>query len=192
LRQRGGQLAGSGLIGERLAEPSHGAVEMMQLKGLSALDPVVGSPSFPQRGPSPTQNSRWSTRQEYRAPRQQTRIAGLRPALLTLRGSRPHATAARTAAPVQSADTLHWVGFALDQRQHHRTLRQPDDGARQPVEITARNDHFLAPEIGDDALLGATLLAYVLDQVDVGEGPMRLSRANILLASEGRTYSQAK
>src|SRR5882672_1174170 len=37
------QLAGSGLIGERLAEPSHGAVEMMQLKGLSALDPVVGS-----------------------------------------------------------------------------------------------------------------------------------------------------
>src|SRR5438132_11843586 len=55
-------------------------------------------------------------------------------------------------------------GFALDQRQHHRTLRQPDDGARQPVEITARNDHFLAPEIGDDALLGATLLAYVLDQ----------------------------
>ena len=49
-------------------------------------------------------------------------------------------------------------GFALDQRQHHRTLRQP-------VEITARHDHFLAPEIGDDALLGATLLAYVLDQV---------------------------
>src|SRR5215467_6534820 len=28
------QLAGSGLIGERLAEPSHGTVEMMQLKGL--------------------------------------------------------------------------------------------------------------------------------------------------------------
>ena len=29
-------------------------------------------------------------------------------------------------------------GFGLDQRQQHRTLRQPDDGARQPVEITAR------------------------------------------------------
>src|SRR5947208_1884607 len=49
---------------------------------------------------------------------------------------------------------------------------------RQPVEITARHDHFLAPEIGDDALLGATLLAYVLDQVDVGVG------ANALVASE--------
>src|ERR1700730_11129373 len=54
LRQRGvsslaparRQLAASGLIGERLAEPSHGAVEMMQLKRLSALDPVVGSPLF--------------------------------------------------------------------------------------------------------------------------------------------------
>jgi hypothetical protein len=34
------------LIGERLAKPSHGAVEMMQLKGLSAFDPVVGSPLF--------------------------------------------------------------------------------------------------------------------------------------------------
>src|SRR5436190_14852943 len=69
-------------------------------------------------------------------------------------------------------------GFALDQRQHHRTLRQPDDGARQTVEITARDDHFLAPEIGDDALLGATLLAYVLDQVDIGVG------ANALVAGE--------
>src|SRR5258706_13903533 len=62
-------------------------------------------------------------------------------------------------------------GFALDQRQHHRTLRQPDDGARQPVETTARNDHFLAPEIGDDALLVATLLAYVVDHVEVAAGP---------------------
>jgi hypothetical protein len=34
------------------------------------------------------------------------------------------------------------------------------------------------PSIGDDALLGATLLAYVLDQVDVGVG------ANALVASE--------
>src|SRR6202008_3229121 len=76
-------------------------------------------------------------------------------------------------------------GFALDQRQHHRTLRQPDDGARQPVEITARNDHFLAPEIGDDALLGATLLAYVLDQVDVGVG------ANALVASETLLHGSA-
>src|SRR5207302_9262494 len=102
------QLAGSGLIGERLAEPSHGAVEMMQLKGLSALDPVVGSPLFRSavraRHKQPVEH-----RQEYRA--LGSRTAGLRPALLTLRGSRPHATAARTAAPVQSADTLHWAGL---------------------------------------------------------------------------------
>jgi hypothetical protein len=69
-------------------------------------------------------------------------------------------------------------GFVLDQRQHHRTLCQPGNRARQTVEITARNDHFLAPEIGDDALLGATVLADVLDQVDVGVG------ANALVAGE--------
>ena len=60
--------------------------------------------------------------------------------------------------------------FALDHRQHHRTLRQPGDRARQPVEIAARDNDFLAPKIGDDALLGAALLAHVLDQVDVGVG----------------------
>src|ERR1700758_1929947 len=31
-----------------------------------------------------------------------------------------------------------------------------------------REDHLLAPEIGDDALLGAAVLAHVLDQIDVG------------------------
>src|SRR5712672_1749496 len=66
LRAARRQLAGSGLIGERLAEPSHGAVEMMQLKGLSALDPVVGSPLFRSavraRHKQPVEH-----RQEYRA-----------------------------------------------------------------------------------------------------------------------------
>src|ERR1700730_4143607 len=131
--------------------------------------------TFPQRGPSPTQTAGGAPSGIPRA-RQQTRTAGLRPALLTRRRSPPHSPdpQART-----NPLTPFIVGvFALAQRQHHRTLRQPDDGARQPVEITARNDHFLAPEIGDDALLGATLLAYVLDQVDVGVG------ANALVASE--------
>ena len=41
MRQRG-----AGLIGERLAEPGQGAVEVMQAKPPSALDPVVGPPLF--------------------------------------------------------------------------------------------------------------------------------------------------
>ena len=62
------------------------------------------------------------------------------------------------------------------EEQHHRgRCADPEAGA---VEITARNDHFRAPEIGDDALLGATVLADVLDQVDVGVG------ANTLVAGE--------
>src|ERR1700757_4607966 len=46
LPHAGVALAAPGLAGGGRAEPSHGAVEMMQLKGLSALDPVVGSPLF--------------------------------------------------------------------------------------------------------------------------------------------------
>src|ERR1700757_3852237 len=60
------QLAGSGLIGERLAEPSHGAGEMMQLKGLSAPDPGVGSPLF-RRGGRARHKQPVEHRQEYRA-----------------------------------------------------------------------------------------------------------------------------
>src|ERR1700732_2076155 len=60
------QPAGSGLIGGGLAEPSHGAVEMMQLKGLSALDPVVGSPLFRSAGRAPHKPP-VEHRQEYRA-----------------------------------------------------------------------------------------------------------------------------
>ena len=50
----------------------------------------------------------------------------------------------------------HCIGrrFALDHRQHHRTLRQPGNRTCQPVEIAARDNDFFAPEIGDDALLG--------------------------------------
>jgi hypothetical protein len=80
----------------------------------------------------------------------------------------------------RSDPPAHGIGrsLALDHRQHHRTLRQTGDRARQPVEIAARNDDFPAPEIGDDALLGAAILAHVLDQVDVAV------RADALVAGE--------
>src|ERR1700722_20276601 len=60
------QLAGSGLIGERLAAPSPGAGEMMEPKGLRVPDPVAGSPLFRSavraRHKQPVEH-----RQEYRA-----------------------------------------------------------------------------------------------------------------------------
>src|ERR1700748_3490952 len=60
------QLAGAGWTGARPAEPRHGAVEMMQLKGLSALDPVVGSPLF-RSAVRARHKQRVEHRQEYRA-----------------------------------------------------------------------------------------------------------------------------
>src|SRR6202047_4637991 len=103
-------LAGSGLIRARRpgARPWRGRDDAAE----APQCPRSGSrlATFPQRGPSPTQTAGGAPSGTPRA-RQQTRTAGLRRALLTLRGSRPHATAARTAAPAQSADTLHWAGL---------------------------------------------------------------------------------
>src|SRR4029077_2991649 len=138
-------------------------------EGLQPLGSGSRLATFPPRGPSPTQTAGGAPSGIPRA-RQQTRTAGLRPALLTRRGRRPHATAARTAAPVQSADTLHWAG--LRPRPATAPSNAAPAGRRSaPAGRHHRaHDPFLAPEIGNDALLGAPLLAYVLDQVDVGVG----------------------
>jgi hypothetical protein len=60
------QRAGCGLIGERFAEPSHGAVEMMQLKGLGAVDPVIGAPLL-RRAVRARHKQSVEHRQEHRA-----------------------------------------------------------------------------------------------------------------------------
>src|SRR5450759_1981012 len=53
----------------------------------------------------------------------------------------------------------------LDQRQDHRTLRQPCRRTGKAIEIAARLDHLLAPEIAYDALFGLAVLTNGLDQI---------------------------
>src|SRR5271163_222901 len=141
----------------------------MQLQPLSALDPVVGTPLF-----------RGAVRARHEQPVEHRQEGGALGGKLELPlgGQLFQYSAAADLLPQpleqqrRPDPPTHCIGrgFALNHRQHHRTLRQPGDRARQPVEIAARDNDFLAPEIGDDALLGAALLAHVLDQVDVGVG----------------------
>src|ERR1700732_1378963 len=115
------QLAGSGLI----AAPPPGCRRLgggapRRPKPWRGRDDAAEEPqcprsgsrlaTFPQRGPSAAHTAGGAPSGTPRA-RHETRPAARRRALLTLRGSRPHATAARTAAPAQSADTLHWAGL---------------------------------------------------------------------------------
>src|SRR5215470_5460568 len=58
----------------------------------------------------------------------------------------------------------------VQQRQHHRSLRQAGDGADQPVEIAAPFDVFLAAQRVDDALPGLAVLAHALDEIEVAVG----------------------
>jgi len=126
-------------------------------------------------------NSRWEDTSgiPVRARQAKTRIAGLGGAQLFLtpaQASRPHATAAfeqqRRSNPLTP---WHWVGLALDQRQHHRTLA-PAGHERQKrasrVEITARKRTLpLRPTIGRlMRLLPWCDLSRRSRQVDVGVG----------------------
>jgi hypothetical protein len=74
----------------------------------------------------------------------------------------------------------------VDQREDHRTLRQPGCRTGQTVEVTLELDLFLAPQVLDDALLGAAPFAHALDQVEVAVG------ADLLLADEHVAKQHAK
>ena len=142
---------------------------MMQLQVLSAVDAVVGSPLF-RRPVGARYEQAVQHRQKHGA------LGGKRELPLSGERRQHRATAGLLPQPFEQqcrADpAAHRMGrgLALAQRQHHRTLRQPGHRARQAIEIAACHDHFLAAEIGDDALFGAAALAHVLDQINVGVG----------------------
>ena len=153
----------------------------MQLELLGAVDAVVGPPLFGSavrtRHKQPVEH-----RQEHGAIGGEPELPR-RGELIQYRAAanllpQPLEQQRRTDPP---AHRMGW-GLALDRCQNHRPLRQTGDRARQTVEIAARDDRLLAPEICDDALPGATVLAHVLDQVNIGVG------ANALVAGE-HTFS---
>jgi hypothetical protein len=161
------QGAGPALIGQRLAEPGHSTVEMMQLQPLGAVDAVVGTPLF-RRSVGARHKQAVQHGQEHRA------LGGKGELSLCGQGRQYRLAAGLLPQPFEqqrrtdpSARRIR-RDFALLHRQHHRALRQPGDRARQAVEIAVREDHLLASEIGDDALFGAAALTHILDQIDVG------------------------
>ena len=161
----------AGLLGLRqlLAQPAHGAIEMVEMQIVDAVDAVVVAPMLAgavrarhheavQHG----QEHRALDRELEAASEQQTLHHGAATAVLP----QPLEQQWRADAPARD------VGRAavLDQRQDHRALRQAGGRARQAIEIAAGLDLFLAAEIADDALLGLAVLANGLDQIQVAVG----------------------
>ncbi len=173
-RQRARRLLG---LRQLFAQPAHGAIEMMELQLIDAVDAVIVAPML--AGAVGTRHHEaMQHRQEHctldrelePAPGQELLNHGAATALLP----QPFEQKCGADAPTRQVRNA----AVLDQRQDHRALRQSGRRARQAIEIAAGLDHFLAAEIADDALLGLAVLANGLDQIQVAVG------ADSLLADE--------
>ena len=160
-----------------LAEPAHGAVQMMQGERLGAVDPVVLTPGvggpIGARDHDPVQHG-----QEAGALQRETEATLGRQVLdhRSTAGLAPESFEDQGRPDAPGGERRHAV--LVDQREDHGALGEARRRARQPVEIAPGRDLLLAAEVLDDPLLGAPTLAHALDQVDVAV------RADRLLADE--------
>ena len=140
------------LSGSSLAQPGHGAIEMMEPEIIDAVDTVILAPVLAgavrarhHEAMQHSQEHRALDRELEPAPGQQILHHGAATALLP----QPFEQQRGADAPTRH---LRHAGV-LDQRQDHRALRQSGGRARQAIEIAGGLDRFLAAEIADDALL---------------------------------------
>ena len=164
-----GKRRGAGLLLGRqfLAEPGHGAVEVVQSQSLRPGDVVVGQPllagAVGAGDHDPVQHGgedRPLDRDLEAAPAEQVLDYRPAPGLLP----QPPEQQRRTDAPAREP-----VGIAgLKLRQHHGAFGVAGHRGGQALEPAGRDHHLLAAEVLDDALLGAAVLPDGLDQVEVG------------------------
>ena len=189
-----GERRGTGLLGlgQLLAQPGHGTVEVVQGKAIALRDGVVGQPlpAGPIRAGDhePVQGGG-----EHR-PLDRELEGTLTQQLVE------HRLDARVLP--QPAEQQGWADPPADQplriavpelRQHHRPLGEPGHRGRQAVELATRQHHLLAAEVLDDLLPGPGPLAHALDEVEVGVAVDRLlAKEHAALAARRLRRSQQK
>ena len=167
-----------------LAEPSHGAVEMMEIEPLDAVDAVIVTPvlagTVGARHHQSMQDGQkdGALDRELETPSPKKLLdngpaAGLAPQPIKQQRSADALAVEIRCAPI------------VKNGEHHGSLGETRSGAGEAIEITTGLDHLLAAEVLDDALLGRAVLAHALDQVNVAVG------ADSLLAEEHK-YSICK
>jgi hypothetical protein len=169
-----------------LAEPDHRAIEMMQFQLVDAVGAVIVAPIFAsairarhheavQHG----QEHRALDRELKPAPDQQFLNHGAAAAVA------PQPLEQHGGANAPASHVRHPA--ALDQRQNHRTPRQPRGRPREAIEIAAGFDRLLASEIADDALFGLAVLPNGLDQIQITVGADSLLADEHAFSSHGRS-----
>src|SRR6185437_10129768 len=86
------------------------------------------------------------------------------------------------------------IGIArLELREDDGAFGVAGDRGGEPVELAGGDDDLLAAEILDDALLGAAVLAYALDEVQVGVAvDALLADKHAELAADNKAIRQAQ
>ena len=185
---------GAGLLGlgQLLAEPGHGAVEVVQSKAIARRDGVVGQPllagAIGAGSHKPVQGGgehRPLDRELEGTPNQQLVEHRLDASVLP----QPAEQQGRADTPADQP-----VRIAVPElRQHHRPLGEPGHRGRQAVELATRQHHLLAAEVLDDLLPGPRPLAHALDEVEVGVAVDRfLAQEHGALAARRLRRSQQK
>ena len=164
-----GERRGAGLLLGRqfLAEPGHGAVEVMQRQPVHAGDGVVGHPLLagavragdhePVQHGGEDRALDGELEQALGQQRLDHRLAA---------GLLPQPPEQQRRADALAGEPIGIAGLEL--RQDHGALGVAGDRAGQALEFAGGDDGFLAAEVLDDALFGAAVLAHALDEVEVG------------------------
>ena len=160
-----------------LAQPGHGAVELVQGETVDAGDGVVGQPLLAgpvrARDHEPVQHGREHRaldRELEAAPGEQVLDDGAAAGLL------PQAPEQQGCSDARARELIRVAGRELG--QDHGALGVAGDRTGQALELARGDDGLLAAEILDDALLGAAVLAHALDEIQVGVA------VDVLLADE--------
>src|SRR3954469_7829745 len=156
------------LVGwQLLAEPGHGAVELVQPEPVRARDVVVGEPLLAgpvrARDHDPVQHGGEHGALEGElegAPAQQILDDGATAGLFPQPAEQERGPDARAGEPIGVA--------GVELREDHGALGVAGDGAGEALEGAGGGDGLLASEVLDDALLGAAALAHGLDEIEVG------------------------
>ena len=160
---------GTGLLslGQFLAQPGHGAVEVVQSKVFAVRDGVVGHPLLagPVRAGGHQAVQGGGEHRAFDLELEGSAAKKLFEHRLDA-GVLPQAAEQERRADPAAGEPVGVATFNL--RQHERPLGEAGDRGCQPVELATLQHRVLAAEILDDPLPGSRSLAQALDEVEIG------------------------
>ena len=155
------------VFGKLLAEPRHGAIEMMEIKPVDPFDAIILAPAVGGAVRAAADEA-VQHGQERRALQREVMLARARQALDHAPAARllPHPLEGerRTDAPGRDRRRLATV----ERVEHDRLVGKARPGAQEPLQLPARLQILDPPERGDHLLAHRGALAPAFDDLQIG------------------------